>query len=66
MIMYIERNNIQVEITRFRKNSDFIDFGNEVGSSSSIYFNSTPSISQYSNKQYKLVSTVYNTDIMES
>ena len=35
MKVYIEMNNIQVELTRFRKNSDFIAVGNfEVG----IYF----------------------------
>ncbi len=35
MKVYIERNNIHVELIRFRKNSDFIDVGNfEVG----IYF----------------------------
>ena len=35
MKVYIERNNIQVELIRFRKNSDFIAVGNvEVG----IYF----------------------------
>ena len=35
MKVYIERNNIQVELIRFRKKRDFIDFGNfEVG----IYF----------------------------
>ena len=35
MNVYIERNNIQVKLLRFPKNSDFIDIGNfEVG----IYF----------------------------
>ena len=35
MKVYIERNNIQVELVRFRKNSDFIDVWNfELG----IYF----------------------------
>ena len=32
MKVYIERNNIQVELIRFHKKSDFIDVGNfEVG-----------------------------------
>ena len=35
MKVYIEKNNIQVELIRFSKNSDFIDFKNfEVG----LYF----------------------------
>ena len=35
MTLYIERNNMQGELIRFRKNSEFIDVGNfEVG----IYF----------------------------
>ena len=32
MKMYIEKNNVQVELIQFHKNSDFIDFTNcEVG-----------------------------------
>ena len=31
MNVYIERNDIQVEFIRFRKNSDFIDFENFEG-----------------------------------
>ena len=28
MKLYIERNNVQVELIRLRKNNDFIDVGN--------------------------------------